>query len=144
VQRFGPPIETPFAGVTQRFPDAQTLANCAPDEIASLGIIAARARAIVALARTVDSGELVLAPGVDVDRTVQQLLAVPGIGAWTAQAIAMRSLHWPDAFPAGDIGVSNALNKVPTQQIARLAERWQPWRAYAVLHLWTTLEEDTR
>jgi AraC family transcriptional regulator of adaptative response / DNA-3-methyladenine glycosylase II len=144
VQRFGPPIETPFAGVTQRFPDAQTLANCAPDEIASLGIIAARARAIVALARTVDSGELVLAPGVDVDRTVQQLLAVPGIGAWTAQAIAMRSLHWPDAFPAGDIGVSNALNKVPAQQIARLAERWRPWRAYAVLHLWTTLEEDTR
>lgn len=142
VERFGPPIETPFAGVTRLFPDAGTLAACAPGDIASLGIIATRARAIVALARAVSAGDLVLAPNVDVERTLQGLRSLPGIGEWTAQAIAMRSLHWPDAFPSNDIGVVNALKKPPARQLARIAQQWQPWRAYAVMHLWTMLEEE--
>ena len=141
VERFGTPLDTPFPGVTSVFPDAARLAECAPADIASLGVIAARARAIVALARAVAEGRILLAPNVDVEGTVAGLRALPGIGEWTAQAIAMRSLHWPDAFPAGDAGLVRALKQRRPTEVARLAEQWRPWRAYAVMHLWSALEE---
>lgn len=141
VERFGTTISTPFAGVRSTFPGAATLAECAPAEIASLGITGARARAIVALARAVDQGSIVLAPNVDVEATIDGLRALPGVGEWTAQAIAMRSLHWPDAFPAGDAGVLAALKQRRAAQAARLAEPWRPWRAYAVMHLWSSREK---
>jgi len=141
VERFGPPIETPHAGVTHLFPSAAQLAAHAPGDIASLGIIAARARAIVALAVAVAEGRLLLAPSVDVERTLSLLQELPGIGPWTAQAIAMRALHWPDAFPTGDVGIAQALRERRPAQLARIAEAWRPWRAYAVMHLWTSLEE---
>jgi AraC family transcriptional regulator of adaptative response / DNA-3-methyladenine glycosylase II len=141
VERFGTPIATPFAGVTSLFPDAARLAGCAPADIGSLGIFAARARAIVALARAVADGRITLAPNVDVEGTIERLRGLPGIGEWTAQAIAMRSLHWPDAFPAGDAGVLRALAQRRAAAAARLAEPWRPWRAYAVMQLWSSLEE---
>jgi AraC family transcriptional regulator of adaptative response / DNA-3-methyladenine glycosylase II len=140
-QRFGKPIGTPFAGVTILFPDAARLADCAPSAIASLGLVAARARAVVALARAVAEERIVLAPNVDVEDTIDRLRELPGVGEWTAQAIAMRSLHWPDAFPAGDAGLMRALRQRRAAAAARIAERWRPWRAYAVMHLWTALEE---
>ena len=141
VQRYGTPVATPFAGVTLLFPDAARLADCAPADIGSLGIVAARARAIVALARAVADGRITLAPNVDVEGTVERLRGLTGVGEWTAQAIAMRSLHWPDAFPAGDAGVLRALTQRRAAAAARLAEPWRPWRAYAVVHLWSSLEE---
>jgi AraC family transcriptional regulator of adaptative response / DNA-3-methyladenine glycosylase II len=141
VERFGTPIDTPFPGVTSLFPGAARLADSAAADIASLGIIAARARAIVALARAVAEQKIVLAPNVDVEQTVDRLRGLPGIGEWTAQAIAMRSLHWPDAFPAGDADVIRALKQRQAAQVARIAEPWRPWRAYAVMHLWSALEE---
>ena len=141
VERFGTPIDTPFAGVTSAFPSAARLAGCAPADVASLGIIAARARAVVALARAVAKQTIVLAPNVDVERTIDALRGLPGIGEWTAQAIAMRSLHWPDAFPAADAGVLRALRRRRAADVARIAEPWRPWRAYAVMHLWSSLEE---
>jgi len=140
VQAFGAPLATPFAGVTRLFPDAARIAACAAGDIARLGIVAARARAIVALAAAVREGRLVLAPNVDVERTIAALQELPGIGAWTAQAIAMRALHWPDAFPAGDIGIAQALRERRPAQLARIAEPWRPWRAYAAMHLWSSLE----
>jgi AraC family transcriptional regulator of adaptative response / DNA-3-methyladenine glycosylase II len=96
----------------------------------------ARAAAIVTLARAVADG-LRLAPGVDVDATLDALLALPGIGPWTAQYIALRGLGWPDAFPATDLGVRRALGEAREARIVEHAERWRPWRAYAVIHLWT-------
>jgi AraC family transcriptional regulator of adaptative response / DNA-3-methyladenine glycosylase II len=69
-----------------------------------------------------------------------QLHALPGIGEWTAQYIAMRALAWPDAFPHTDLGVKKALRLTTNQEILAHAERWQPWRAYAVMHLWRSLE----
>jgi len=141
VERFGAPIDTAFPGVTTLFPGAARLAGCAPAQIASLGIVAARARAIVALARAVAERKIVLEPSVDVERTVDRLRELPGIGEWTAQAIAMRSLHWPDAFPAGDAGVLRALKQRQAAMATRIAEPWRPWRAYAVMHLWSALEE---
>jgi AraC family transcriptional regulator of adaptative response / DNA-3-methyladenine glycosylase II len=141
VERFGTPIDTPFAGVRSLFPAAAVLADCAPSEIAALGIIAARAQAIVALARAVAEGNILLSPNVNVDNAIAKLRELPGIGEWTAQAIAMRALHWPDAFPAGDAGVLKALKQRQAMQATRIAEQWRPWRAYAVMHLWTALEE---
>ena len=140
VERFGEPIATPFAAVTTLFPDASRLAACEPAELARLGIVAVRARAIVLLAREAAAGRIALAPHADVDRTLAALRAVPGIGAWTAQAIAMRALHWPDAFPAADAGVMRALRERRPAALERIAEPWRPWRAYAVVHLWSSLE----
>jgi AraC family transcriptional regulator of adaptative response / DNA-3-methyladenine glycosylase II len=68
------------------------------------------------------------------------LQALPGIGAWTAQYIAMRALAWPDAFPHGDYGVMKALGEKNPRRVLALGEAWRPWRAYAVMHLWQSLE----
>jgi AraC family transcriptional regulator of adaptative response / DNA-3-methyladenine glycosylase II len=68
------------------------------------------------------------------------LLALPGIGDWTAQLVAMRALAWPDAWPASDIGLMNALGSRDPKHITGLAEAWRPWRAYAVMRLWHAVE----
>jgi AraC family transcriptional regulator of adaptative response / DNA-3-methyladenine glycosylase II len=133
--RFGEPLGVAEAGVERTFPAADTLADASASDIAALGLPLARARSIVALARAVGDG-LVLSPGVDVEATIDRLLALPGIGPWTAHYIAMRGLGWPDAFPSTDLGVRKALNETATARIVALAERWRPWRAYAVVHLW--------
>jgi AraC family transcriptional regulator of adaptative response / DNA-3-methyladenine glycosylase II len=141
VAAFGEPIETPFAAVRYLFPSAARSAALEPSEIAQRGVIASRARSIIALARALAGGELTLDPGARVDATLTRLRAVPGVGDWTAQYIAMRALSWPDAFPASDYGVLKALReKDPRRALAR-AEAWRPWRAYAVIHLWKSLEE---
>ena len=96
-----------------------------------------RAAALVALARAVASGQLSLDPCADVDETLEALCTLPGVGDWTAQYIAMRALAWPDAFPASDLVLMRAL-EVRTPRAARAAaERWRPWRGYAVMHLWS-------
>jgi len=71
-----------------------------------------------------------------VEAAVRALEALPGIGAWTAQYIAMRALGWPDAFPASDLVVLKALGETRPARAAIRSEAWRPWRAYAVLHLW--------
>jgi AraC family transcriptional regulator of adaptative response / DNA-3-methyladenine glycosylase II len=96
-----------------------------------------RARTIVLLARAVVAGDISFAPTNDIDAAIAALRRIPGIGAWTAEYIAMRGYHWPDAFPATDLGIRRALNG--TDAIAESA-RWRPWRAYAALYLWSSLE----
>ncbi|MFY9512521.1 MAG: adenosine deaminase, partial [Rubrivivax sp.] len=76
-------------------------------------------------------------------QTLDSLRALPGIGDWTAQVIAMRALAWPDAWPATDIGLMNALGVRDAKHITTLAEAWRPWRAYAVMRLWHHLETTT-
>ena len=75
------------------------------------------------------------------EETVDQLCELPGIGPWTAQYIAMRALREPDAFPTADLGLLRALETSagrPTPAaLAKRAETWRPWRAYAALRLWT-------
>jgi len=99
-----------------------------------------RARAIVALAREVAAGRLRLDPLADVDATLAALDALPGVGPWTAQYIAMRALAWPDAFPHPDVAVLKAMQHTKPSHALAAAESWRPWRAYAVLHLWKLLE----
>lgn len=141
IAAFGEQVETPFPALTHLPPTACRVAQSNIDEIASLGIIAMRAKSILALAETVASGKVNLAPGGDVAQTMAQLKELPGIGEWTAQYIAMRALKWPDAFLHTDLGVYKALGETRPKRVLEIAEAWRPWRAYAIFHLWKSLEE---
>ena len=140
VERLGEPIETPWPELRRLFPTASTLAQADGDTLGRLGIVRQRQAAIVALARAVDSGALALQAGADVEKTTAALCALPGIGDWTAQYIAMRVLRWPDAFPAGDVALHKALavqgHKNPARAAAEASQAWRPWRSYAVLRAW--------
>lgn len=131
VQRFGSEPE--------QFPSAERLARASLSEVASLGMPGARAQTILELARAVASGALVLSPDASPQATIDALIALPGIGPWTAHYIALRALRWPNAFPAADLGVRKALGVSTTRAAEERSALWQPWRAYAVLHLWTSL-----
>jgi AraC family transcriptional regulator of adaptative response / DNA-3-methyladenine glycosylase II len=134
----GDPIVTPFPALCRLAPTPARLADTPADDIARHGIVGARARSIVALARAHVSG------AVDLDRrgarrpddVVRGLVDVPGIGPWTAQYVAMRALAWPDAFPGDDAAVRRALGGVTARQAEAVSEAWRPWRSYAVMHLW--------
>lgn len=141
IAAFGEPVETPFPTLTHLTPQARRAAQSNVNEIASLGIIATRAKSILALAEAVASDKINLEPGSDVAQTMAQLKELPGIGEWTAQYIAMRALKWPDAFPHTDLGVYKALGETRPKRVLEIAEAWRPWRAYAVFHLWKSLEE---
>ena len=140
VERLGEPIETPWPGLNRLFPTAATLAAADGDTLGQLGIVRQRQAAIVALARAVDGGTLALHAGADVASTTAALCALPGIGDWTAQYIAMRVLRWPDAFPAGDVALHKALgvqgHKNPARAASEASQSWRPWRSYAVLRAW--------
>ncbi|MFC6671400.1 DNA-3-methyladenine glycosylase family protein [Marinobacterium aestuariivivens] len=143
-ERFGDPVETGQPGLNRIFPDATAIATLDADAIAGLGIVGARARALVTLAQAAADDPTLLQPGIDIDDRIARLQALPGIGPWTAQYIAMRALSWPDAFPHSDLGLLKALNtRSPAEALTR-AEPWRPWRAYAVMHLWLQLEEASR
>jgi AraC family transcriptional regulator of adaptative response / DNA-3-methyladenine glycosylase II len=137
---FGEEIETPSDHLTRLAPRAERVAALDEPELVALGIGAPRARAILALARAVAAGEVALEPGRNVDETLELLRELPGIGEWTAQYIAMRALGWPDAFPHTDLGVRKALGVSTPGRVLAAAEAWRPWRAYATMHLWHSLE----
>lgn len=125
-------------GLERLFPRPEALMRA---RIERLGLTRAKAGAIRALARAVAAGELVLDPSADSEETVDRLRSLPGIGDWTAQYVAMRALDHPDAFPATDLGLRQALrngsNRLPTgRELEAIAERWRPWRAYAAVCLW--------
>jgi AraC family transcriptional regulator of adaptative response / DNA-3-methyladenine glycosylase II len=122
------------------FPDAATLAAADAEVIGKLGIVRQRVKAIQALAQAVVDGRLQLHRAAPLQETLDTLRALPGIGEWTAQVIAMRALAWPDAWPATDIGLMNALGSRDATLITAQAEAWRPWRAYAVIRLWHHLE----
>lgn len=138
---YGKPLARPSGTLTHCFPDAATVAAADP---AALPMPAARARALVTLAAGLASGEVALHPGADRDEAAARLLALPGIGPWTVAYIRMRALSDPDAFPATDVGVLRALAALGAGAGVAVAERWRPWRSYAVHHLWATLEPAAR
>ena len=136
---FGEPIETPFPSLNRLSPSADRLANVAPIELSRLGISSARSITIGELARAVAGQEIVLEPGLEPHSVVKQLMELPGIGAWTAQYIAMRALRWPDAFPEGDLGLRKAFSADSARELLDAAEAWRPWRSYAAIYLWESL-----
>ncbi len=139
-ETLGAPLATPFAGLTRLMPDAATIAAADPERIGKLGIVRQRVRALQALAAEVAAGRIVLDPTAPLEATLEQLRALPGIGEWTVQLIALRALAWPDAFPASDIGVLDALGHRDAKRAESASQAWRPWRAYAVMRLWRSLE----
>jgi AraC family transcriptional regulator of adaptative response / DNA-3-methyladenine glycosylase II len=139
---FGEPVETPYAALATVFPDAERIAELPYGRIARLGMPGARARTVLALARAVAEGEIDLMPNAELDATLEKLRALPSVGEWTAQYIAMRSLAWPDAFPHTDLGVRKALGETDARRVLAAGEAWRPWRAYAVMHLWQSLTKE--
>jgi AraC family transcriptional regulator of adaptative response / DNA-3-methyladenine glycosylase II len=141
----GTPLRDPIREVTHLFPDPNQMIDA---DLRSIGLTGARAATVRRLAELVAGGRLDLSGTADTQETVDALLAVPGIGRWTAAYIAMRVLRDADAFPADDLGVrlgfqALGLPSTPTA-IRDRAERWRPWRAYAVMHLWNTDRRDGR
>lgn len=136
VARWGQAVETPLAGLDKLFPSPAALLAASADEMGALGVIRTRTTAIKALAEAVLNQQLVLAPGQALAPTLAALKALPGIGEWTAQLVALRVLAWPDAFPASDAGVLKALGSIKAPEALEQAKAWQPWRGYATLRLW--------
>ena len=143
VAQLGEPIATPFAALTHVFPPAQALAAADAATLGKLGIVRQRVNALQSLARAVVRGEIELQRGAALAPTLDALRALPGIGEWTAQLVAMRALAWPDAWPASDIGLMKALGSRDPKHLSALAQAWRPWRGYAVMQLWQHLETPT-
>ncbi|MGZ8651042.1 MAG: DNA-3-methyladenine glycosylase family protein [Actinomycetota bacterium] len=137
VETGGTPLERPVDGITHLFPTAEQLAG---SSLGSLGLTKARSATLQRMAELVAAGELDLSGDAAREATAERLLAVPGIGPWTVAYVSMRALRDPNAFPVGDLGVRMGFETLglPSAQAAmrKHAERWRPWRAYAVMHLW--------
>lgn len=120
-----------------QFPAAEAVAAAPPEELrAAIGITTARGRALQALARAVAEG-LVLEPGSDRDAVRNELLALPGIGPWTADYVALRCLGDPDGYLPGDLVLKRALGVTTSTAALDRSKGWEPWRGYALMHLWT-------
>ena len=143
VQRFGTPLTTPQEGLTHLFPAPQALRHASDEDLGQVGIVRQRQQAIRAIAAAVADGQLTLNPSADVPATLAALQALPGIGAWTANYIAMRALRWPDAFPAGDVALHKALGvrgqPRPAVAAEQASQAWRPWRSYATVRAWSLL-----
>ncbi|BBX15489.1 DNA-3-methyladenine glycosylase 2 family protein [Mycolicibacterium duvalii] len=138
---YGSPVRDPDGTLAYLFPAAEQLGDIDPRHLA---LPQARQRTVTALIRALTNGELVLDSGCDWDDARRALLALPGVGPWSAEMIAMRGLGDPDAFPATDLGVVAAARRLglPTtpREVAEHSSRWRPWRSYATQHLWTALD----
>lgn len=144
VQRFGEVAQSPWQNVTHHFPTPHKLASLSVEEIATIGLPKTRAATLQGFARFSADGGLQLPAGAALDDVVKRLKALPGIGEWTAQYIAMRALRFPNAFPAGDLGLQKAVSvdlaqRCTEKQLLMRAEAWSPWRSYAALLLWQSL-----
>lgn len=153
VETFGQSIQA--EGVAHYlFPSAETVAGLEPDALRELKITARKSEYIIGIARMIADGELtkegLLALGDD--RAIEhRLTAIRGIGPWTANYVLMRCLRSPDAYPAADVGLHNALkltaglDRKPTlPEVEAFAEPWKGWRAYATFYLWRYLSSETQ
>ena len=135
----GTAVSDPAGGLTALFPDPEALAGLDPD---ALALPQTRKVTVQRLVEALAGGDLDLEAGADWQQARAQLAALPGIGPWTTETVAMRALGDPDAFLPGDLGVRVAartlgLPRTPAALVAA-TRHWRPWRAYAVQHLWAT------
>jgi AraC family transcriptional regulator of adaptative response / DNA-3-methyladenine glycosylase II len=139
VELAGTPIEerAGFDGITHAFPTAERLAEAPLERV---GLTRARVDTLRGLARLVAGGVLDLSGDAEPAAARGTLLAIPGVGPWTVEYVAMRGLRDPDAFPASDLGVRKGFEVLGLAStppaIRERAERWRPWRGYAAMHLW--------
>ncbi len=144
VKQFGEPIDTTYANLTHHFPSPEILAAASIDQIAALGMPGKRAATIKSFAQFTVAGGLSFSTQVPLEELVRQLKTLPGIGEWTAQYIAMRALRYPNAFPAGDLGLQKAVTpegepRCSEKALLQRSHAWAPWRSYAALLLWQSL-----
>lgn len=161
VRALGTPIESGAHGITHLFPEPAAFLVTHPTDVGNLGGLAnlgdigdignignigniglteARIVTLRALAAAVHSGAIDFHPGAGLDAKVEELTALPGIGAWTAHYIALRAVGEPDAFPASDLGLRKAVggaSLVSARTLDAMSQAWRPWRGYAALALWT-------
>ncbi|WP_238978749.1 DNA-3-methyladenine glycosylase 2 [Novilysobacter arseniciresistens] len=143
-QRFGRPLDTPCApGLDHLFPTPAALADA---DLSTIGLMRARAGTIRGVARAVLDGRVDFNPERTLDDFAARWVALPGIGPWTAQYIAMRALGHPDAFPAEDLVLRRVAAAgdaaLTSRALSARAEAWRPWRAYAVMQLWRKATDD--
>ena len=144
VRMFGTPLaevegQLPLFG----FPSPQRLADAGADTLRTIGLTTAKAATLHTVSDAVATRliDLEALRGAPTDEAEATLIALPGIGPWTAHYVRMRALGDRDAFPAADLGVLKAMAAagIHKRDILAHAERWRPWRAYATLHLWESL-----
>ncbi|CDW95006.1 MULTISPECIES: DNA-3-methyladenine glycosylase 2 family protein [unclassified Thiomonas] len=140
-QGYGTSVPDAPDGLCRTLPDAPTLAACTPEALRACGLTGARALSLHALALAAAEGRVALQPLAPVEPTLAALQALPGIGDWTAQVIALRGLGWPNAFPAGDLVLRKQLGLTRPADVLAHAARWAPWRGYAAVHLWRRATE---
>lgn len=136
------PIETGIKGLTYTFPrleDIVSLENTVEETLGELGVIAARSRCIFTLAKALENGEIELDSCMNPETEMKKLMQIKGIGSWTANYIAMRTMEWPDAFLETDIGIKHALPGYTPKELLAMSEKWKPWRSYATMNLWNSL-----
>jgi AraC family transcriptional regulator, regulatory protein of adaptative response / DNA-3-methyladenine glycosylase II len=136
VERYGTPVPgLRRLGLAYTFPPASTLADA---DLSGLGLTRAREEAIRCFARAVDEDTIRLDGSVVLDELTASITVIDGLGAWTAQYLALR-LGERDAFPSTDLGLRRALGRRASPSrgaLGKLAEQWRPWRALAATHLW--------
>lgn len=132
VAAHGRPLAAPSGGLTHLFPDVDALAGAS---LETLGMPRARRKTLRALAAALAAGEIPLDPGADRDGTEKALLALPGVGPWTAGYLRMRALGDPDVLLEGDVAVRAAAARAGVR--LEHAGRWRPWRTYATHLLWS-------
>ncbi|HDC4399948.1 TPA: DNA-3-methyladenine glycosylase 2 [Enterobacter kobei] len=120
------------------FPFPQALAAADPLALKALGMPVKRAESLIHLAQSVVDGTFPLTPPEDVEAGMKALQQRPGIGRWTANYLALRGWQAKDVFIPDDYLIKQRFAGMTPAQIRRYAERWQPWRSYALLHIWYT------
>ena len=128
----GTPLAEPVGSLTHAFPRPEALADA---DLTAVGLTGTRRRTVHALAAALASGDIPLDPGADRAEASRALVAVPGIGPWTAALVGLRGLADPDVWLPGDLALRRSLAALGSSD-ADAAGRWQPWRSYAVMHLW--------
>jgi AraC family transcriptional regulator of adaptative response / DNA-3-methyladenine glycosylase II len=143
VASYGTPVQTGIEGLTHIFPSPEgilALGGSIENRLGALGVIAARSRTIHEIARVLAQKEINFDLCAQPEEEIKKLMAIRGIGSWTAQYIAMRAMEWPDAFLETDAGVKKALEPYTSKELLKMAEAWRPWRSYAVVNLWNSLD----
>ncbi|MCA0402319.1 MAG: helix-turn-helix domain-containing protein [Proteobacteria bacterium] len=132
---FGEKIETNIPELNLLTPDASILAKASIDELATLGIISARAKTILAFSELLKDKPIFF-NSTHPEDLINQLITIPGIGPWTANYITMRAFRWPNAFLKEDIAMRKNLGHLSAKEAEELSKAWQPWRSYALMHIW--------
>ena len=142
VAAYGTPIQTEIEGLTHVFPSPEDILALGKDitnHFGVLGVTSVRSNSIYELALALARNELELNLCAQPEEEMKKLTKIHGIGNWTAQYIAMRTIKWPDAFLETDVGVKKALPPYTSRELLKMSEAWRPWRSYAVINLWNSL-----